>query len=91
MNEGTQEQQQQVHPAAVAQEFLKRTEMKGGEVEAYTQTFNWLSEFLSGGLIILTKADFESVQKDLEELRVLKASGVEGEEVPVLESEEPSS
>lgn len=45
--------QQQVHPAAVAQEFMKRADMKGGEVEAYTQTFNWLAQILEGAIVVL--------------------------------------
>ena len=60
---------QQPHPAAVAQEFMKRTEMKGGEVEAYAQTFNWLAQFLSGELVIVPAEEHAAQQKELEDLR----------------------
>lgn len=70
MNE-VQPQQKQTHPAQVAQEFMRRTDMKGGEVEAYAQVFNWLQAFLSGELVPVPKAEYE------------KLSGAE--DIPVLD------
>lgn len=55
------QKQQEVHPAAVAQEFMKRSDMKGGEVEAFTQTFNWLAAILQGELRVLTAEEHEDL------------------------------
>ncbi len=55
------QEQEQVHPAAVAQEFMKRCDMKGGEVEAYAQTFNWLNALVEGKLVVLEKEFFEQL------------------------------
>lgn len=63
------QEQQTAHPAAVAQEFMKRTDMKGGEVEAYAQTFNWLGEILAGNVVLTPKAVFASMEAELVELR----------------------
>lgn len=64
MNTGNQQQQQQqIHPATIAQQFLIRTELKGGEVEAYTQIFNWLQGILDGEYVIVTKKDVEDLIK----------------------------
>lgn len=56
-----EKKQEQVHPAAVAQEFMRRSDMKGGEVEVYAQTFNWLGAILNGGLVVLPKENFEEL------------------------------
>ena len=61
--------QQEVHPAAVAQELMRRTDLKGGEVEAFAQTFNWLAAFLDGGLVALPKEAYSALMEELEELR----------------------
>lgn len=47
MNE---QQQQQIHPAAAACEFMQRAELKGKEVEIFAQTYNWLQAILAGEL-----------------------------------------
>lgn len=59
---------QQAHPCEVAQEFMKRSDMKGGEVEAYAQTFNWLAKVLSGDLLVVLKKDLEASQAKQEKL-----------------------
>lgn len=63
--------QQQVHPAAVAQEFMKRSDMKGGEVEVYAQTFNWLQSILEGELSVVTTEELKASTEKVAELEVL--------------------
>lgn len=60
--------QNQAHPAQVAQEFLTRADLKGGEVEAYAQTFNWLQAILKGELTVQPIADTITFQKRIDEL-----------------------
>lgn len=89
--------QQQAHPAAVAQEFMKRSDMKGGEVEAYAQTYNWLQALLDGDIVPTPKEAHEALMEELKELRDYKRE-LEGDEdktaaeeegdLPVLEPEE---
>jgi hypothetical protein len=92
-------EQQQAHPAQVAQEFMRRTDMKGGEVEAYAQTFNWLQAILSGELVVNTKEAHTALVTELKELREFKrensaaeerAEGEESGELPVLEPAVPA-
>ena len=71
--------QEQAHPAAVAQEFMRRTDMKGGEVEAYAQTFNWLKGFLDGSIVPTPKEAHLALLEELKELREYKRVA-EGEE-----------
>jgi hypothetical protein len=66
MNEN---EQQQLHPATVAQEFMKRTDMKGGEVEVYAQTFNWLAQIAGGDVVCIPKDDFQAMVDEMAELR----------------------
>ena len=94
------EQQQQAHPAAVAQEFMRRTDMKGGEVEAYAQTFNWLQGFLDGSIVPTPKEAHLALIDELKELRDYKrelegdeekAEGEENGDLPVLTDEVPAA
>lgn len=71
-NPAPQEQETQ-HPAAVAQEFMRRTDMKGGEVEAFAQTFNWLATFLDGETIATPREAHFALMEELQELRNFKA------------------
>ena len=92
MNEGPQAQQQ-THPAVVAQEFMKRADMKGGEVEAYAQTFNWLQALVDGELVLTPKEAYQALLEELKELRDYKRE-IEGEEagdLPVLTDEVPAA
>ena len=93
MNQG-QPQQQQAHPAQVAQEFMRRSDMKGGEVEAYAQTFNWLQGFLSGDIVPTPKEAHLAMTEELKELRdyrrendeaYAKAQAEEAGDIPVLD------
>ncbi len=61
--------EQSAHPAAVAQEFMRRSDMKGGEVEAYVQTFNWLQTFLTGETVATPKEAHFALLEELKELR----------------------
>lgn len=97
MNQG-QPEQQQAHPAAVAQEFMRRSDMKGGEVEAFAQTFNWLGEFLKGELVATPKEAHLAMTEELKELREFKrthdeeyakAEAEAAGDIPVLEPEQP--
>ena len=85
---------QTAHPAAVAQEFMTRSDMKGGEVEAYAQTFNWLSMFVTGETVPILKEAHEALLEELEELREYRREIIEAyataeaetaENIPVLE------
>ena len=71
----TPAQQMQPHPAQVACEFMTRTDLKGGEVDAYAQTFNWLHAILQGELAVVPTADLQASQKRIEALE--KALGPE--------------
>lgn len=62
-------EEQQVHPAAVAQEFMKRTDMKGGEVQAYAETFNWLQGFIENEIIATPAEAHHAMIAELTELR----------------------
>jgi len=91
--------QQQAHPAAVAQEFMRRADMKGGEVEAYGQTFNWLGQFLNNELIATPAEAHHALLEELKELRdfrrehdeeyVKKEAEANGD-IPVLQPEVPA-
>lgn len=81
-----EQQQQQTHPAAVAQEFMRRADMKGGEVEAFGQTFNWLAAFLDGSLVATPKEAHLALMEELTELRAFKEEHSEEEAaIPTLE------
>ncbi len=67
--------QQMPHPAQVACEFLTRTDLKGGEVDAYAQTFNWLQAIAQGELQAIPTPDLQASQKRIEALE--KALGPE--------------
>ena len=69
------DQQQTAHPAQVAQEFMTRTELRGGEVDMYAQTFNWLQALVQGELQAVPIADLQASQKRIEALE--KALGPE--------------
>ena len=56
---------QQMHPAAVACEFMSRTDLKGGEVDVYAQTFNWLQGILQGETLIVPAEVHEAQTKKL--------------------------
>jgi hypothetical protein len=82
------QEQPQAHPAQVAQEFMRRTDMKGGEVEAYAQTFNWLQAFLDGEIVATPKEAHLALIGELQELRDYKELVEEDkEDLPVLEPE----
>jgi hypothetical protein len=89
-----QAQQQQAHPAAVAQEFMKRSDMKGGEVEAYAQTFNWLAQILEGAHVVIPKEAYDSMMEELTELQEFRSKHdeeyKEEDDVPVLEPTVPA-
>ena len=90
---------QQAHPAQVAQEFMRRTDMKGGEGEAFSQTFNWLQAILNGEIVVFAKEAQEALMKELKELREFRREHDEefakkeaegAGELPVLEPEAPT-
>ena len=80
------QRQQEVHPAAVAQEFMKRSDMKGGEVEAFTQTFNWLAAILEGSLRVLTAEEHEDLQA-----QIVDAPAAVNEKLPELTAEQAAA
>jgi len=61
--------------AALTMEFLKKANMLGDEVQAYSEVWNQLNEIGAGALVIVTKADFTQSQKDQAELKKLKGKG----------------
>jgi len=92
--------QQEAHPAAVAQEFMRRADMKGGEVEAFGHTFNWLAGFLEGEIIATPKEAHEALLEELKELRDFKEKAEKSkalqrekfaDDLPVLEPEVPAA
>ena len=92
------EQAPQAHPAAVAQEFMRRTDMKGGEVEAYAQTFNWLQALADGSIVPTPREAHEAMLEELKELRefkrvneevALKQEAEDNGDLPVLTPETP--
>ena len=48
-----------VTPAHIACEFMKRTDLKGGEVEAYAQTYNWLQGIIEKHLVCVTMEEYQ--------------------------------
>jgi hypothetical protein len=93
-----QGQQKQIHPAAVACDLMMRADLKGREVEAFAQTYNWLQAILEGELVIIQKEMHENYQRDVDRLREMQESkkyepavppndAEETAEIPVLEPE----
>jgi hypothetical protein len=57
MQQQQQQQQQQLNsPAAAAQEFMSRVPLKGVEVEAFVQVFNWLQAIVVGDTVVTPRA-----------------------------------
>ena len=56
--------QRQMHPAEIACTFMQRAELKGGEVDAYAQTYNWLQAILMGESVVLPKEVHEKLSAD---------------------------
>ena len=54
----------QVSPAQVAQEFMTRTKLEGREVDVYAQTFNWLSAIMEGKIVVVLAEEFKAIQAD---------------------------
>ncbi len=85
---------QQYDPVTVAQLFFQRTNLKGAEVEAYVQTYNWLEELKTGELTALPTAVLtglrlksEEQAKEVETLRAQLAvyEPEEAEDIPILD------
>ena len=55
---------QQAHPAELACEFMTRATLKGLEVEAYAQTYNWLQSILTGDNVVVDKKTYEQLTAD---------------------------
>lgn len=80
-------QQQQIHPAAAACEFMQRADLKGNEVEIFAQTYNWLQAILEGELLV------QPAPKDIPPVKGAPESPMEvtpenepvGEDIPILE------
>jgi hypothetical protein len=62
------QQGQTVHPATVACDLMMRADLKGAEVEAFAQTYNWLQALLEGELVILEKNAFQEYENERAEL-----------------------
>ena len=89
MSTDAQEQQgKTIHPAQVAATFMTRADLKGGEVEAYAQTFNWLQGIINGEIVVLSKEQFDQLVVDQTST---KEVATETPEVPALELEEVDS
>jgi hypothetical protein len=73
------------HPAAVAQEFMKRTDMKGNEVEAYAQTFNWLQGILEGEFMLVPAEAWKGITEELQAFK--NAAPDPDEDIPLLDPE----
>lgn len=63
-----QNNQQQIHPAQAAQEFMRRCDLKGTEVEGFAETFNWLVQILEGEVLLVSKDQFEQSKSKQEKL-----------------------
>lgn len=59
---------QQLHPAQAACVFMERTELRGGEVESYAQTFNWLQSILADELTVIARSKYEDLTQKLAEV-----------------------
>ena len=73
------QEQQAPHPAAVAQEFMSRTDMKGKEVQIYAETFNWLQGILEGKYLIVSREDWDSTAEKLQGYEDVTAEEPEAE------------
>ena len=60
------QEKQAPHPAAVAQEFMSRTDMKGKEVQIYAETFNWLQGILEGEIMLVPKEAWTDITEELQ-------------------------
>ena len=75
------QQGQTVHPATVACDLMMRADLKGAEVEAFAQTYNWLQALLEGELVILEKKTFQEYENERAELvRYREEFGLFGDE-----------
>lgn len=83
------QQQQQVHPAAVACEFMQRADLKGKEVEIFAQTYNWLQAILEGELAVVPAKDWDEMKGKLAEEAVAAMHEVTGEPMEVTPENEP--
>lgn len=87
---------QGTHPAVIACDLMMRADLKGAEVEAFAQTYNWLQAILEGELVLMPKDMHENYQRDAERLREMREKyepavppndAEDHVEVPVLEPE----
>ncbi len=60
--------QQQLNPAQIACEFMTRADMKGGEVDIYAKTFNWLQSILAGEIAVVPADDLKESKEKIEAL-----------------------
>ncbi len=57
----------QYDPVITAQTFFQRTEIKGAEVEAYVQAYNWLESLKIGELIVVPTPSLTALREQVEE------------------------
>ncbi len=57
-----------IHPADLACKFMQKARLKGIEVEAYAQTYNWLQSIFMGELVILLPKEVEDYKNQIKEL-----------------------
>ena len=75
------QQGQTVHPATVACDLMMRADLKGAEVEAFAQTYNWLQAILEGELVVMDKKHYQGLEDATVELtRYREEFGLFGDE-----------
>ncbi len=70
MNANEQEKQvpRQVQMAAVAQELMTRAKLKGKEVDAYANAYNWLQEIAAQEVLVIGVAHLNKMREKQEAL-----------------------
>lgn len=54
----------QTQMASLAQEFMTRTDLKGREVDAYAQSFNWLQGLASEEILVISQKHMTAIQEE---------------------------
>ena len=88
----------QMPVGAVIQEFMNRADMKGNEVEAFAQAYNWVQSINEGELVVLPAEVVERYEQEKAEMLrlrdLLEQNGIDTGEDPsdeanAEETEEP--
>lgn len=96
MNAVPQQGKPQLSPegelCAVALQFLTRTDLKGGEVDAYAKAFNFLNEFVEGRISAIPTEALAEIQTELQKYKDEFGDlpeVIEEKDIPAVDTETP--